>query len=226
MIGTLANTLYVVVDRVFIGQGVGAFALSGVALTFPVINILTAFSMLVSFGAASVTSIFLGSNDPRISRVLPNTLCLSVVLYAVISAFCLIFLEPMLLRFGASPDTLPYAAQYLRIIIPGHLLTSLSFSLSNIIRAAGHPAKSMHILLFGAALNIVLDALLIFVFHLGIQGAALATVVSMFASTIWALTFFFDSSSPLSFARSVFLLDWQLMLKILSIGMAPFLLQV
>ena len=226
MIGTLANTLYVIIDRIFIGQGVGAFALSGLALTFPIINILTAFSMLVSFGAASVTSLFLGSNDRRISLILPNTLFLSLLTYAIIASVCLIFLDPILTSFGGSPQTIPYAKSYLQIIIPGHLLTSLSFSLSNIIRAAGNPSKSMRILLFGAILNIFLDALFIFVFHLGICGAAYATVISMLVSTVWALTFFFNNTNPLSFSNSHYRLDFQLMIRILSIGLAPFLLQL
>lgn len=226
LVGTLANTLYNIVDRIFIGQGVGAMALSGLALTFPIINILTAFGMLVGAGAAALCSIMMGSRNPRLGRLLPNALMLSLGCYAVVTTLLLVFLRPVLTLFGGSEATIPYAVTYLSIIIPGHIFTSTSFALANIIRASGRPALSMFILLFGAVLNTVLDPIFIFGLGLGIQGAAIATLISMAAATAWGIVFFLRPGHEVSLRHADPTPDFRLMLRILSIGLAPFLLQL
>lgn len=226
LIGTLANTLYNIVDRIFIGQGVGAFALSGLALTFPIMNILTAFGMLVGTGAAALCSLMMGRRDPRLRRILPNAVLLAIVCYGIVTTVCMVFLEPILRLFGGSEVTIPYAVAYLRIIIPGHIFTSLSFALANIIRASGRPHLQMFILLFGALMNTLLDPLFIFVFRLGIQGAAYATLISMAAATVWGVVFFMRRGPEVSFMTAEYKLDPGLMLKILSVGLAPFILQI
>lgn len=238
MAGTLTHTLYNVIDRIFIGQGVSALALSGLALTFPFVSIMSAFSMLVSIGAASVASIFLGSKDRSLRLILPNTLFLSFLAYVLVTVVCMVSLNKILTLFGGTPNTLPYAREYLTIIIPGHIFTSLSYTLSNLIRSSGHPFRAMNVLILGFGLNILLDPLFIFILGMGIRGAAIGTVVSMAISTLWGLLFFWkqtrvrlfrgleiSNECDLSFNNSTFRFDYSLIGKMLSIGFSPFLLQ-
>ena len=235
LIGTLVNALYNIIDRIYIGQGVGALAISGLALTFPIMNLLGAFGMLVGHGAAARVSLLLGNGDKQeANAILPNTLFLSLFFYLIVSSLTLIFLEPILYAFGASEQTLPYASEYLKIIIPGHIFTSLSYAYTNIMRASGHPMIAMNTLIMGALLNVLLDPIFIFWFNLGIKGAAYATVISMLISCLWIIHYFFRKDNTLSFRtqntnNSSFLishssLNIKLMLSILSIGLSSFLL--
>ena len=239
LIGTLVNALYNIIDRIYIGQGVGALAISGLALTFPIMNLLGAFGMLVGHGAAARVSLLLGNRNTReANAILPNTLALSLLFYIVVSSLTFIFLEPILYAFGASEQTLPYASEYLKIIIPGHIFTSLSYAYTNIMRASGHPLRAMNTLILGAVLNVLLDPLFIFTFNLGIRGAAYATVVSMFISCAWIMHFFFRKENLLSFRKLTFnisrfsrqrLKDLRFSIlnsqfSILSIGLSSFLL--
>ena len=200
LIGTLVNALYNIIDRIYIGQGVGALAISGLALTFPIMNLLGAFGMLVGHGAAARVSLLLGNNNKQeANAILPNTLFLSLFFYLIVSSLTFIFLEPILYAFGASEQTLPYASEYLRIIIPGHIFTSLSYAYTNIMRASGHPMIAMNTLIMGALLNVLLDPIFIFWFNLGIKGAAYATVLSMLISCLWIMHYFFHKDNTLSF---------------------------
>lgn len=150
LIGTLANALYNIIDRIYIGQGVGALAISGLALTFPIMNLLGAFGMLVGHGAAARVSLLLGNNNTReANAILPNTFFLSLFFYIVVSSLFYIFLDPILYAFGGSEQTIPYAREYLKIIIPGHIFTSLSYDYTNIMRASGHPMRAMNTLILG-----------------------------------------------------------------------------
>ena len=239
LVGTLTNALYNIIDRIYIGQGVGALAISGLALTFPIMNLLGAFGMLVGHGAAARVSLLLGNGNTRkANAILPNTLALSLFFYIIVSSLTFIFLEPILYAFGASEQTLPYASDYLKIIIPGHILTSLSYTYTNIMRASGHPLRAMNTLILGAVLNVLLDPLFIFTFNLGIRGAAYATVVSMFVSCVWIMHFYFRKDNTLSFRKLTFnisqfsrqrLKDLRFSIlnsqfSILSIGLSSFLL--
>ena len=239
LIGTLVNALYNIIDRIYIGQGVGALAISGLALTFPIMNLLGAFGMLVGHGAAARVSLLLGNNNKQeANAILPNTLFLSLFFYLIVSSLTFIFLEPILYAFGASEQTLPYASEYLRIIIPGHIFTSLSYAYTNIMRASGHPMIAMNTLIMGALLNVLLDPIFIFWFNLGIKGAAYATVLSMFISCAWIMHFFFRKDNTLSFRVQITenrtqtsilnsqfsTLNLKLMSSILSIGLSSFLL--
>ena len=225
LVGTLAITLYNIVDRVFIGQGVGALALSGLGLTFPIMNILSAFSMLVSQGAASVTSIKMGENDETVRRILPNTLLLITICYIVVSAVMLYWLQPILMAFGGSDATIPYAEEYLRIVIPGHIFISLSWGLSNITRAAGKPNLAMGTLVFGAVLNIALDPIFIFVFDMGIEGAAIATVISQAVSAVWVMLFIFGKKNIYRVSKDKIVPDPVLISRIIAVGLAGFIMQ-
>ena len=239
LIGTLAGVLYNIIDRIYIGQGVGALAISGLALTFPIMNLLGAFGMLVGHGAAARVSLLLGNgNKQEANTILPNTLFLSLFFYLIVSSLCYIFLEPILYAFGASEQTLPYASEYLKIIIPGHIFTSLSYAYTNIMRASGHPMIAMNTLILGALLNILLDPIFIFWFNLGIKGAAYATVLSMLISCLWIMHYFFRKDNTLSFRKLTFnisqfsrqrLKDLRFSIlnsqfSILSIGLSSFLL--
>ena len=234
LVGTLAGALYNIIDRIYIGQGVGALAISGLALTFPIMNLLGAFGMLVGHGAAARVSLLLGnSNSREANAILPNTFVLSLFFYLIVSSLCYIFLDPILYAFGGSELTIPYAREYIKIIIPGHIFTSLSYAYTNIMRASGHPMRAMNTLILGALLNVILDPIFIFAFDMGIRGAAYATVLSMFVSCTWIMHFFFRKDNTLTFrtqdTNSSFLiphssLSLKLMSSILSIGLSSFLL--
>ena len=249
LIGTLVNALYNIIDRIYIGQGVGALAISGLALTFPIMNLLGAFGMLVGHGAAARVSLLLGNGDKQeANAILPNTLFLSLFFYLIVSSLTFIFLEPILYAFGASEQTLPYASEYLKIIIPGHIFTSLSYAYTNIMRASGHPMIAMNTLIMGALLNVLLDPIFIFWFNLGIKGAAYATVISMLISCLWIIHYFFRKDNTLSFRsivnsqqstvknannsaffaeaqnRWLCIVNFALIKSILSIGLSSFLL--
>ena len=239
LIGTLAGVLYNIIDRIYIGQGVGALAISGLALTFPIMNLLGAFGMLVGHGAAARVSLLLGNGKKEeANAILPNTFALSLFFYLIVSSLTFIFLEPILYAFGASEQTLPYASEYLKIIIPGHIFTSLSYAYTNIMRASGHPMIAMNTLILGALLNILLDPIFIFWFNLGIKGAAYATVLSMLISCLWIMHYFFRKVNTLSFRKLTFnisqfsrqrLKDLRFSIlnsqfSILSIGLSSFLL--
>jgi putative MATE family efflux protein len=245
----LVNALYNIIDRIYIGQGVGALAISGLALTFPIMNLLGAFGMLVGHGAAARVSLLLGNGKKEeANAILPNTFALSLFFYLIVSSLTFIFLEPILYAFGASEQTLPYASEYLKIIIPGHIFTSLSYAYTNIMRASGRPMIAMNTLIMGALLNVLLDPIFIFWFNLGIKGAAYATVLSMFISCAWIMHYFFRKDNTLSFRsivnsqqstlknnnncaffaeaqyRWLSIINYAIVKSILSIGLSSFLL--
>lgn len=227
LVGTLANALYNVVDRIYIGQGVGAMAISGLALTFPIMNILGAFGMLVGQGAAARVSLYLGNGNMRSANlILANALYLSVFIFAVVGSLLYVFIDPILMAFGGTDLTIPYARTYMKIIIPWHIFTSVSFSFNNIMRASGHPRIAMYTLLIGAVLNIILDPIFIYGFDMGIEGVAYATVISMFISSAWVMSFFIGKRHTLHFTKGLLYPDFKIVGDILSIGLSPFLLHI
>lgn len=227
LVGTLANALYNIVDRIYIGQGVGALAISGLALTFPIMNILGAFGMLVGQGAAARVSLYLGNGNIKSANlILANALYLSLFIFAVVGALLYIFIDPILVAFGGTEQIIPYARTYMKIIIPWHVFTSVSFSFNNIMRASGHPRLAMYTLLIGAVLNIILDPLFIYGFGMGIEGVAYATVISMFISSAWVMSFFIGKRHTLHFTKGLLYIDFKIIGAILSIGLSPFLLNM
>ena len=227
VVGTIAMSLYNIVDRIFIGQGVGPLALSGLALAFPIMIILMAFGLLVGVGASSRISISMGEgNHEKSEKILSNTFTLTILISGTAIFFAMIFMDDILRLFGSSDNTLQYAREYLQIIIPGGVFTALYFGFNNIIRSSGFPRKAMYSIIFGAVLNALLDPLFIFVFDWGIKGAAWATVISYFAGTIWVMSHFFSNDSNLRFKRSYFKLEKDIVFSIISIGMSPFAMQV
>jgi len=227
IVGTLVMSLYNIVDRVFIGQGVGPLAISGLALTFPFTILLMAFGMLVGAGAAARISITLGeNNNEKAEKILGNALLLTLIISGTVVTLSYIFMSDVLRLFGGSEKTIGYAEEYMRIIIPGGILSALSFGFNNIMRASGYPKKAMYTMIISSIINIILDPLFIFVFHWGIKGAAIATNISYLVSTIWVLSHFMKSNSILKFRRGNFRLQKNIVLSIISIGMSPFSMQL
>lgn len=227
VVGTMVNSLYNIVDRIFIGQGVGALAISGLTLTFPIILFLQAFGMLIGAGAATRVSIHLGRKaQESAENVLGNALTLTFILSALTIIPSMIFLEDLLIAFGGSEQTVPYALDYLYIVIPGNLLTSLSFGFNAIMRASGYPKKAMYTMMIGAVLNIILDPIFIFVLDMGIRGAAIATVISMAVSAAFVMNHFLQKSSILHFRKGIFKLRTHTVINILTIGVSPFAMQL
>ncbi len=227
IVGMLTNALYNIVDRIFIGKGVGSMAFSGLTATFPIMTIIMAFAMLIGIGGSALISIRLGQKKKEeAEQILGNAFILICIVSAFVSILGLLFLEPVLLIFGASKATLPYAKQYMTIILAGTIFQNIGFGLNHIIRAEGNPKRAMSTMLLGAILNIILDSLFIFVFHLGIQGAAYATLLSQAASAAWVLSYFLKGKSTLKLSIKNFYLKKQFVLGIFAIGMSPFFMQL
>ncbi len=227
IVGMVATSLYNIVDRAFIGHGVGPLAISGLTLTFPLMTLIAAIGTLVGIGASARLSIVLGMKDIKWARnILGNALILTFVLSALFITLTMIYLPEILAAFGGSEQTIPYAIDYLKIVIPGSVLTNLSYSFGGMMRAAGYPQKSMYTVLIGVILNISLDPIFIFGFKMGIQGAAVATVISMFVSAIFVMSHFFNPKHEVHFKKGCMHLRRYIIRNIISIGMAPFLMNV
>jgi putative efflux protein, MATE family len=227
IVGTMVNALYNVADRIFIGQGVGPDAISGLALTLPVLTMLQAVGMLIGIGAASRISISLGQkNKLHAEKILGNALTLTFITQLVVIAAGMFFMEPMLRAFGGSDNTIPYAQRFLTILIPGNILAALSFGFNNVMRASGYPRKAMYTMLIGAVLNVILDPIFIFGFDMGIEGAAIATLISMAVTTVWVMSHFMKKEAYLRFRKGYCRLNRLVVGSIISIGMSPFLMQV
>jgi len=227
VVGTMVNSLYNIVDRMFIGHGVGPLAISGLTLTFPILLFLQAFGMLVGSGAATRVSIFLGrkENDSA-EHVLGNALTLTFIITIITVIPSMIYMEDLLRLFGGSEQTIPYATEYLYIVIPTTLLTSLSFGFNAVMRASGYPNKAMITMLIGAVINTILDPISIFWFDLGIRGAAFATVIAMAASTAFVMSHFFSKDSLIRFRKKYLKLERKIVISIITIGISPFAMQL
>ncbi|MGL5712701.1 MAG: MATE family efflux transporter [Paraclostridium sp.] len=229
IIGMIVNALYNVVDRIFIGNipGVGPLAITGVGVTMPIMTIILAFAMLIGVGATTNISIKLGQGQKEdAQRIIGNSITLSVIISLIITVVGLLFGEQILNLFGASEQTLYYAKSYIYIILGGTVFNILAFTLNNTIRGDGNPKLAATIMVVGCLTNIVLDAVLIFVFNMGIQGAAIATVTSQMITAIWALMYYVKGKSNLKFEKSSLKLDKELIKLIFAIGVAPFSMQI
>ena len=225
IIAQTASSLYNMVDSIFIGHGVGPLAISGLAVTFPLMNLSTAFGTLVGVGASSLMSILLGQrNYNAANKVLGNVVTLNIILGIVFMIVALTFIDPILYFFGASENTLPYAKEYMKIILYGNIVTHLYFGLNAQMRSSGFPKKAMMLTIFTVALNTILDPIFIFTFDLGIKGAAWATVIAQTASLVIVMRHFNDKSRGLHFEKGIIRLDWRIAKESLSIGFGPFLM--
>lgn len=226
-ISVIVSVMYNIVDRIFIGQGVGAAALSGLSIVFPIMLIIMAFGMLFGVGTGVQISISLGEKDSvKAEKTLGNGLSLMLLVSVFITLLIFIIKDPLLNLFGASPETLGYAQDYLVIILPGIIFQIVGFSLNNVIRSEGNARVAMYSMLLGAGINIVLDPIFIFVFDMGVKGAAIATVISMMAMSIWVLTHFLRRRSVVALHLKYMRLDYSIIKGIVLIGMAPFSMQM
>ena len=226
IIAQISASLYNIIDSIFVGQGVGPLAISGLALTMPIMNLSAAFGAMVGVGSSALTSIRLGQGNKRAAeKILGNVVLLNVVMGVVFMALGLYYLDDLLYLFGASDQSIVYAREFMRVILIGNVITHLYLGLNNQLRVTGYPRKAMNSMLLSVALNLVLCPLFIFVFKWGIAGSAWATVIAQTAALAWQLHHFSDKSNFLTFRRDSFRFNWDIVKGTLSIGMAPFMMQ-
>ncbi len=223
----MANALYNIVDRIYIGQGVDALALSGLSVIFPLMIIVMAFGMLVGIGSSVRVSISLGEKDyPRANRILGNALFLSLVMGLTLMVVGFLIRDKILLIFGAGPETLTYASDYFNIILAGIPFGLTGYALNNVIRAEGNPRIAMISIFISAGLNIILDPIFIFGLDMGVKGAALATIISQAVLCVWVLRHFRSKKSVTRLSLPDIAPDPYIIRYIISIGFAPFAMNV
>ena len=222
-----ASSLYNIIDRAMIGQIVGPEAIAGLGITFPFMNLSAAFGAAVGVGSSACISVKLGQKDYQTAgHLLGNTITLNLIIGLSFMLICLLFLDPILLFFGASDVTLPYARSFMTIILLGNVITHMYFGLNAVLRAAGKPKHAMYSVLFTVAMNIVLVILFVWWFRWGIQGAALATVTSQTMAMCWQIKLFSSKNEILHLKRGIYKLKKQLVTNIVAIGISPFLMNV
>ena len=225
IIAMTASSLYNMCDSIFIGQGVGPLALSGLAVTFPIMNLSAAVGTLVGVGAATLISVLLGQkNYDTANKVLGNSIVLNLITGIIFAALAIAFLKPILYFFGASDNTVGYAYEYMLILLIGNVVTQLYFGLNAVLRVKGLPKKAMGATIFTVTLNFVLDYLFIMVFKWGIRGAAIATVLSQFLAMLYVFILVSDKSRVIHLQRGIYRLKRKIISQTFSIGMAPFLM--
>ncbi|OUN72878.1 MATE family efflux transporter [Faecalibacterium sp. An58] len=223
----LVNMLYNIVDRIYVGHipGTGSLALAGLGVTYPIIVLITAFSNLIGMGGAPRASVAMGRGDYKTAeKILGNCITLLVVLSVLLSVVFTIFGEPILMAFGASENTLPYAISYLRIYLLGTLFVQFTLGMTPFITNQGFAKTSMATTCIGAISNIILDPVFIFGFNMGVQGAAIATILSQAISAVWVLAFFTGKRSVLRIRKANLAPDGKTLALVLSLGVSPFLM--
>lgn len=224
----IINMLYNIVDRIYIGHiaGIGTLALTGVGVCFPIITLITAFSSLIGMGGAPQASIRMGEkNMDEAERILGNCFAALLLLAVTLTAVFLIGGRTFLRLFGASSDTLPYAMEYLNIYVIGTLFVMISLGLNSFISAQGFAKISMFTVVIGAVINIILDPILIFGLHMGVQGAALATIISQCVSAVWVLKFLTGPKTTLRIKFANMKISKRILFPVLALGLAPFIMQ-
>lgn len=223
IVAMVAASLYNMVDSIFIGQGVGALAIAGLAITFPFMNLSAAFGAAIGVGSCTFISMKLGQRDYAIAnKILGNCMMLNIVVGLCFGGICLLFLDPILGFFGASDNTLPYARDYMQIILCGNVFTHLYFGLNAVLRSASKPRHAMYATIFTVVVNTILDPIFIYGLDLGIRGAAFATVLSQFLALSWQWRLFSNKNELLHFDYSLFRLDKPIVKNIIGIGISPF----
>lgn len=227
IIAMTAASLYNMVDSIFIGQGVGAIAISGLAITFPFMNLTAAFGAAIGVGASTCISVKLGQRDYKTAQaILGNTITLNLIIGISVGALCFLFLDSILLFFGASENTIVYARDYMEIILIGNVFSHMYYGLNAVLRSVGKPKHAMYATIFTVVLNAILDPLFIFEFGLGIRGAAYATILSQIIALIWQLKLFSNKKELIHFKQETYRLRRDLVNNIISIGMSPFAMNV
>ena len=225
IIAMTASSLYNITDSIFIGHGVGSIALSGLAITFPLMNLAAAFGSLVGMGASTLLSVRLGQRDyDTANNILGNVFVLNLIFGLAYSVVILLFLKPMLYFFGASESTLPYAYDFMQILLCGNVFTHMYFGLNAMLRSSGHPQKAMFATIFTVMINLLLNPLFIFGFGWGIRGSAFATIISQVIILLWQIHIFSDKNSFIHLKKGIYRLRKNIVKDSLSIGMSPFLM--
>ena len=227
IIAMIAASLYNIVDRIFIGQIVGPMAISGLAITFPFINLGAAFGAAVGIGASTSISVKLGQRDyDTAENILGNTVTLNLIIGSAFGIICLIFLDPILRFFGASDATIPYARNFMEVILAGNVISHMYFGMNAVLRAASKPRQAMMATIFTVLMNIVLDFIFIRLWGWGIRGAAFATVLSQALALCWQMKQLTNKDEILHLKRGIYRLKRHLVENIISIGISPFLMNV
>ena len=227
MVAMTAASLYNIIDRVFIGQVVGPMAISGLAITFPFMNLATAFGAGVGIGASTAISVKLGQRDyTAAENILGNTVTLNLIIGVTFSVLCLIFLDPILRFFGASDATIPYARSFMQVILAGNVISQMYFGMNAVLRAASKPRHAMAATIFTVLMNVLLDIIFIWWWHWGIRGAALATIISQALALCWQMKLFSNQKELLHLKKGIYRLKRNLVNNIISIGISPFLMNV
>ncbi|MBQ6652689.1 MAG: MATE family efflux transporter [Prevotella sp.] len=227
MVAMTASSLYNIIDRAMIGQVVGAEAISGLGITFPFMNLSAAFGAAVGVGASTAISVKLGQKDYQTAEhLLGNTITLNILVGVVFMTVSFLFLDSILRFFGASDQTLPYAREFMQVILAGNVVTHLYFGMNAVLRAASKPRQAMYATLFTVGMNIVLVVAFVWWFRWGIRGAALATIASQTMAMIWQLKQFSNPQELLHLKRGIYRLRKRLVENIISIGISPFLMNV
>lgn len=223
VIAMTASSLYNMVDSIFIGQGVGAMAISGLAITFPLMNLSAAFGSMVGVGAATLMSVKLGQKDYQTAQnILGNVVVLNLILGIVFGVIALVFLDPILYFFGASETTIPYARDYMEIILLGNVVTHSYLGLNALLRSAGHPQMSMYATILTVVINTILDPLFIYQFQMGIKGAAYATILAQIIALVWQFVVFSNKKEALHLKRGIYRLKKKIVFDTIAIGLSPF----
>lgn len=227
IIASVATSLYNIIDSIFIGRGVGVMAISGLAITFPLMNLVIAFCTLIAVGGATISSIFLGQkNITRATDVINNVLTLCIIHSILFGGITLIFLDEILIFFGATNETLPYAREFMRVILYGTPISYIFIGLNNLMRATGYPRKAMVSALLSVIVNLILAPIFIFLFEWGIRGAAIATIIGQAIGGAWVLKHFISETSFVRLQRHNNWFNTTIIRKIYSIGLSPFLMNV
>ena len=227
IVAMLSSSLYNMIDSIFIGHGVGAMAISGLAITMPIMNVIAALGTLVSVGGATLMSVKMGQGDKKSAEyILSNVLMLNVIIGLCLTAAGVIFLDDILYFFGASENTIPYAREFMHIILSGTAVTHVYLGLNDMLRASGYPGKAMGVILTAIAINCVLNPLFIFGFKWGIAGSAFATVIAQTVAMSIELVHFMRKKYFIHFERKMFGLKAHIVKGIFSIGVSPFLMNI
>ncbi len=227
IVAMTASSLYNIIDRAFIGQIVGADAIAGLGITFPFMNLSAAFGAAVGVGASTCISVKLGQKDYKTAEeLLGNTVTLNLIVGFLFMVVCMLFLDPILRFFGASEVTLPYAREFMEVILLGNMITHMYFGMNAVLRAAGKPRHAMYATLFTVACNIVLVITFVWLFRWGIRGAAMATITSQTLALCWQLWIFSDKEEIIHLKSGIYKLKAVLVRNIIAIGISPFLMNV
>lgn len=227
IVAMTASSLYNIIDRAFIGHEVGPIGISGLAITFPFMNLSGAFGAAVGIGSSTAISVKLGQKDYKTAEaLLGNTVTLNLIIGFVFSIVCLVFLDPILRFFGASDQTIPYARSFMQIILAGNIITHMYFGLNAVLRSVSKPQQAMYATIFTVIMNVVLDVVFIKWLHWGIRGAALATIISQTLALLYQFKLFANKQEMLHLKRGIYRLKSNLVKNIIGIGISPFLMNV